>query len=79
MCLLNQSKVGQVAGAGFGGVLLICLLNLTLNKKLLLHSLKFTSKYHVSLDSLRVQIRYHTYRNLVTVALYYAGIELEKM
>ena len=35
------------------------------------------SKYHVSLDSLRVQITEHTHRNYVTAALYYAGVELE--
>ena len=60
----------QVAGAGFGGPLLLCLLNLTLNEKSSLHSLQFASKYHVSLDSLWQQIREHTYRNSVTVALY---------
>ena len=72
-------KDKQVAGAGFGGPLLICLLSLTFNKKSSLHSLQFALKYHVSLDSLRPQIREHTYRNLVTAALYYAGVELEKM
>ena len=69
----------QVAEAGFGGLLLICLLNLTLNKKSSSHSLQFVSKYHVSLDSLRPQIREHTYRNSVTAALHYTGVELEKM
>ena len=37
------------------------------------------AKYHVSLDSLRLQIREHTHRNLVMAALYYTGVELEKM
>ena len=69
----------QMAGAGFGGPLLICLLNLTLNEKSSLHSLQFVSKYHVSLDSLWPQIWEHTYRNLVTAAIYYTRIELEKM
>ena len=68
-----------MAGAGFGGPLLICFLNLTLNKKLSLHSLQFVSKYHVSLDSLWPQIREHTHCNLVIAALYYTGVELEKM
>ena len=67
-----------MAGASFRSPLLICLLNLTLNKKLSLHSLQFASKYYVSLDSLRGQIRDHTYRNSVTVAIYYTGVELEK-
>ena len=67
-----------MAGAGFGGLLLICLLNLTLNKKSSSHSLQFVSKYHVFLDSLRAQIREYTYHNSVTAALYYAGVELEK-
>ena len=69
----------QVAGAGFGGPLLICLLNLTLNKKSSLHSLQFASKYHVSLDSLWPQIREHTHRSSGPAALYYTGVELEKM
>ena len=68
----------QVAGAGFGGPLLICLLNLTLNEKLSLHSLQLASNYHVSLDSLRPQIWEHTYHNSVTAALYYDREELEK-
>ena len=37
------------------------------------------AKYHVFLDSLRPQIREHTYRSLGPVALYYTGVELEKM
>ena len=67
-----------MAGAGFGGPLLICLLNLTLNEKSLLHSLQFASKYHVSLYSLWPQIRDHTHRNLGLAALYYTAVELEK-
>ena len=69
----------QVAGAGFGGQLLICLLNLTLNKILALHLLQFPWKYHVFLDSLRPQIRDHTHRNSGPAALYYTAVELEKM
>ena len=53
-----------MAGAGFGGTLLICLLNLTLNEKSSLYSLQFASKYHVSLDSLRPQIWEHTNCNV---------------
>ena len=61
----------QVAGAGFGGPLLICLLNLTLNKKSSLHSLQFMSKYHVFLDSLWLQIREHTHHKSGLAAFYY--------
>ena len=68
-----------MAGAGFGGPLLIGLLNFTLNKKLSAHSLQFGSKYHVSSDSLRAQIMEHTDRNYVTAALYYVGVELENL
>ena len=68
-----------MAGAGFGGPLLICLLNLTLNQKMLAHSLQLVSKYHVSLDSLQPQIREHTHRNLVMAALYYTRVELENL
>ena len=58
VCKTKITKIiKQVAGASFGGPLLICLLNLTLNEKLSLHSLQFVSKYHVSLDSLRLQIQ----------------------
>ena len=46
-----------MAGAGFGGPLLICLLNLTLNQKMLAHSLQLVLKYHISLDSLQLQIQ----------------------
>ena len=67
----------QVAGASFGGLLLICLLTFTLNKKSLAYSLQFGSKYHLSLDSLRAQITEHTKYNYVTVALYYVGEKLE--
>ena len=52
-----------MAGAGFGGPLLICLLNLTLNEKSSAHSLQFVSKYHVSLDSLWLQIQEHTHHS----------------
>ena len=69
----------QVAGAGFGGPLLICLLNFTLNEKSSWHSLQLASNYHVSLDSLWSQIQEHTYLNSVMAALYYARVELEKM
>ena len=68
-----------MAGAGFGGPLLISLLNLTLNEKLSLHSLQFVSKYHVFLDSLRLQIWEHTHRNLGPAALYYTEFGLENM
>ena len=74
-----SKKKKQVAGAGFGGPLLICLLKFTLNKKSLAHSLQFEFKYHVSSDSLRAQITEHTDRNYVTVALYYVGVELENL
>ena len=37
------------------------------------------AKYCVFLDSLRPQIWEHTHRNLGPVALYYTGVELEKM
>ena len=57
-------RVGeQVKRAGFSGLLQICLLNLTLNEKLSLHSLQFVLKYHAFLDSLWVQIWKHTHRN----------------
>ena len=68
-----------MAGAGFGGPLLICLLKFTLNEKLLAHSLQFGSKYHVSSDSLWALIREHTEYNYVTAALYYVGEELENL
>ena len=68
-----------MTGAGIGGLLLICPLNLTLNEKLSLPSLQFALKYHVSLDSLWAQIRYHTYHNYVTAALYYTRVELENL
>ena len=68
-----------MAGAGFGGPLLICLLKLTLYKKSLAHSLQFGLKYHASSASLRAQITEHTEYNYVTAALYYVGAELEKM
>ena len=69
----------QVAGAGFGGLLLICLLNLTLNEKSSSHSLQFMSKYHVFLNSLQPQIWEHTYRSSGLMAIYYTSVELEKM
>ena len=68
-----------MAGAGFGGPLLICLLKFTLNEKSLAHSLQFGMKYHVYSDSLQAQIREHTDRNYVTAALYYVGVELENL
>ena len=68
-----------MAGAGFGGPLLICLLNLTLNEKSSSHSLQFVLKYHVLLYSLLVKIQEHTHRSLGLTALYYTGVELEKM
>ena len=68
-----------MAGAGFGGPLLICLLKFTLNKKSLAHSLQFGSKYHVSSDSLWEKIMEHTDHNYVTVALHYVGVELENL
>ena len=69
----------QVAGAGFGGPLLICLLKFTLNKKFLAHSLQFGTKYHVYSDSLQVQITEHMEYNYVTAALYCVGEKLEKV
>ena len=69
----------QVAGAGFEGPLLICLLNFTLNEKLSAHSLQFGTKYHVYSDSLRVQITEHTEYNYMTAALYCVGEELENL
>ena len=68
-----------MAGAGFGGPLLICLLKFTLNEKLLAHSLQFGTKYHVYSDSLRAQITEHTEYNYVTAALYCVGEELENL
>ena len=68
-----------MAGAGFRGPLLICLLNLTLNKKSVSDSLQFASKYHVFLDSLWPQIRDHTHHNLGQAAIYYTGVEFKKM
>ena len=76
---MYQTIIKQVARAGFGGPLLICLLKFTLNKKSLVHSLQFGTKYHVYSDSLRAQITEHTEYNYVTVALYCVGEELEKM
>ena len=72
-------KDKQMAGAGFGGPLLICFLNFTLNGKSSAHSLQFGSKYHVSSDSLWAQIAEHTDHNYVTAALYYVGVELENL
>ena len=45
-----------MAGAGFGGPLLIFFLNFTLNKKFWWNSLQLVSKYYGSLDSLWLQI-----------------------
>ena len=66
-----------MAGAGFGDLLLICLLKFTLKEKSLAHSLQFGMKYLVSSDSLGAQIAEHTEYNYVTVALYCVGEELE--
>ena len=68
-----------MAGAGFGGPLLICLLKFTFKEKSLAYSLQFGSKYDVYSDSLRVQITEHTDRNYVMTALYYGGVELENL
>ena len=68
-----------MAGAGFGGPLLICLLKFTLNEKSLAHSLQFGSKYHVSSDSLRAHITDHTDGIYVTRALYFVRVELENL
>merc|ERR1712115_35996 len=69
----------EVAGAGFGGPLLICLLKFTLNEKSLAHSLQFGTKYHVYSDSLRAQITEHTEYNYVMAALFCVGEELEDL
>ena len=69
----------QVAGAGFRGPLLICLLNLTLNEKSSSYTLQFVLKYHVFLDSLWPQIWDHTHRDSGPAALYYTAVELENM
>ena len=53
-----------MAGAGFGGPLLMCLHNLILNEKSSSYSLQFVSKYHVFLDSFQVQIWEHTHHSL---------------
>ena len=42
-------------------------------------ALQFTSKYHVSSDSLQAQITEHMEYNYVTVALYCVGEDLEKL
>ena len=68
-----------MAGAGFGGPLLICLLKFTLNEKSLAHSLQFGTKYHVYSDSLRAQITNHTEYNYVMAVLYCVGEELENL
>ena len=69
----------QVARAGFGGPLLICLLKLTIYIKSIAHSLQFRLKYHASSASLWTQITEHMNRNYVTLALYYVGAELENL
>ena len=76
---VQSKKKKQVAGAGFGGLLLICLLKFTLNKKSLAHSLQFGTKYHVYSDSLQAQITEHTEYNYKTVALYFVGKEIENL
>ena len=77
--VLMQIIMKQVAGAGFGGPLLICLLKFTLNKKSLAHSLQFGTKYHVYSDSLWAQITEHMEYNYVMAALHYVGEELENL
>ena len=67
-----------MAGASFGGPLLICLLKFILNKKSSSHSLQFPLKYHVFLNSLWLQIWEHTHHNSGPVAIYYTAVELEK-
>ena len=67
---MEQYKRKQVAGAGFGGPLLICLLKLILYKKLLAHLLQLGSKYHVTSDSLWTQITEHTDYNYMMAALF---------
>ncbi len=74
-----DNDLKQVAGAGFGGPLLIYLLYLTHNKKLSSHSLQFLLKYHVFLYLLRAQIRDHTHHNSGPVAIYYTIVESEKI
>ena len=68
-----------MAGAGFGGPILICLLKFTVNEKSLAHSLQFRTKYHVYSDSLPAQITEHTEYNYVTAALYCVEEELENL
>ena len=46
----NYINMLQVAGAGFRGPLLVCLLNLTTNEKSASHTLQFASKYYVFLN-----------------------------
>ena len=48
----------QVAGAGFGGLLLICLLKLTLYKKSLAHSLQFGRKLRSTFITVWVEVSY---------------------
>ena len=55
------------------------LLNLPLNEKFSSHSLLFTSNYHVFLDLLWPQICNLKHRSSGLAALYYTGVELEKM
>ena len=74
-----QYDIVQVAGAGFRGPCLICLLNLTLKEKSSSHSLHFALKYHVFLNSLWEQIRDHTHYNSGPVVIYFTAVELEKM
>merc|ERR1711867_119823 len=66
-----QYNTIQVAGAGFRGPLLICLLNLTLNEKSASHILQFVSKYHVFLNSLWAQIWDHTHCSSGLAAIHY--------
>ena len=67
-----------MAGASFGGPLLLCLLNLTFNKKSLSHILQFALKYHVFLNSLQAQIWDHINCSSGLAATYHTAVGLEK-
>ena len=67
-----QNTIKQVAGAGFRGPLLICLLNLTLNEKSESHTLQFVK---VScLLKLTLSTWDHIHRNSGLVAIYYTAV-----
>ena len=56
--ILENQRIVWTSGRGhLSDPLLICLLNFTLKQKSSWHSLQFALKYHVSLDSLWLQIR----------------------